>query len=65
MPEVKLLECTLRDGGFALEDAVKNKLSDLQFSNNDVFNIINHFGNSGIDIVELGSVEISDTSNNT
>lgn len=60
--DVLLLDSTLRDGGLGLEDAVKNKLSDLQFSNDDVSNIITYLENSGIDIVELGSVEISDTS---
>lgn len=61
MPEIKLLECTLRDGGFALEDAVKNKLSDLEFSCNDIDKIIVSLIDSRADIVELGAVEITDT----
>lgn len=60
MSEIKLLECTLRDGGFALEDAVKNKLSDLEFSQNDIEQTIVSLINSRADIVELGAVEISE-----
>lgn len=60
MSEIKLLECTLRDGGFALEDAVKNKLSDLEFSQDDIRQTIVNLINSRADIVELGAVEISE-----
>lgn len=59
MSEIKLLECTLRDGGFALEDAVKNKLSELEFLCDDIKKIISSLFNSRADIVELGAVEIS------
>lgn len=62
MSEIKLLECTLRDGGFALEDAVKNKLSDLEFSSDDIKRIISSLLKSRADIVELGAVEISEQS---
>ena len=59
MSEIKLLECTLRDGGFALEDEVKNKLSDLEFSLKDIKQTIVNLVNSKADVVELGAVEIS------
>ena len=59
MSEIQLLECTLRDGGFALEDAVKNKLSDLEFSGDDVQELIVHLSASQADIIELGCVEIT------
>lgn len=62
MSEIKLLECTLRDGGFALEDAEKNRLSYLRFSNDDINNIIASLIDSRADIVELGAVEISEES---
>lgn len=61
MSEIELLECTLRDGGFALEDASKNRISDMEFSKTDIVEVINDLCSSKIDIVELGSVEITDT----
>ncbi len=60
MSEIKLLECTLRDGGFALEDAVKNGISDLKFSGEDIKRIIISLSESRADIIELGAVEISE-----
>lgn len=62
MSEIKLLECTLRDGGFALEDAVKNQLSYLEFSCDDIKKTVSSLLNSRADIVELGAVEISERS---
>ena len=62
MSEIKILECTLRDGGLALEDAVKNGLSDLKFSCNDIDRIIASLINSRVDIIELGAIEISEHS---
>ena len=32
MRNIQLLDCTLRDGGFGLEDAFYKNLSDLKFS---------------------------------
>ena len=59
--KLQLLDCTLRDGGLGLEDANKNRISDLQFSQMDLFKIVDNLSKSKIDIVELGSVEITDT----
>lgn len=56
---IKLLDCTLRDGGLALEDAMKNNISDLTFSNEDVNQMLDVFPKTHIDIVEIGSIEIS------
>ena len=59
--EILLLDCTLRDGGLGLEDADKNKISDLKFTNADILDTIENLRKSKVDIVELGSVEITDT----
>ena len=58
---IELLDCTLRDGGLGLEDANKNHISDLTFSKMDILNAIDSLVSSNIDIIELGSVEISDS----
>ncbi len=58
--EILLLDCTLRDGGLGLEDANKNKISDLEFSQPDVLDVAENLSKSRIDIVELGSVEITE-----
>lgn len=59
MKNIQLLDCTLRDGGLGLEDAVKNHLSNLQFKKADIINAIACLQASGVEIVELGSVEIT------
>ena len=58
---LQLLDCTLRDGGLGLEDANKNRISDSEFSQVDILDAAVNLGKSKIDIVELGSVEITDT----
>lgn len=55
---VKILDCTLRDGGLGLEDAFKNGISDIRFKKDDYMNMINHLRDSRLDIIELGSIEI-------
>ena len=57
--KLQLLDCTLRDGGLGLEDANKNRISDLEFAKADIFDVVRGLANSKIDIVELGSVEIT------
>lgn len=59
--EIILLDCTLRDGGLGLEDANKNMISDLEFLKADIFDVTGKLSSSKVDIVELGSVEITDT----
>lgn len=58
---VKLLDCTLRDGGFALEDAEKNGISTLLFSDEMIKSIAEDLSISGIDIIELGAMEEAET----
>lgn len=56
---IQVLDCTLRDGGLGLEDAKINKLSDTMFSDRDYEDAIGFLKESNIDIIELGSIEIS------
>lgn len=60
MNNVKILDCTLRDGGLGLEDAFKNQISVTTFDKIDYLNMIDNLKKSKIDIIELGSIEISD-----
>lgn len=56
-----VLDCTLRDGGLALEDASINGVSDVIFDNDFIDKFINEIKSSNIDIIELGAIEISDS----
>lgn len=58
--KIKLLDCTLRDGGFCLEDAKKNNISNLAFSKEDVSSMLNILPRTNIDIMEIGAIEISE-----
>lgn len=60
MGDIKLLDCTLRDGGLALEDACKNEISNKKFSKEKVDRIIKGLSQSAIEIIEIGSIEISE-----
>lgn len=57
--KIQVLDCTLRDGGLGLEDANINKLTDISFSAKDYDQAICCLRDSNLDIVELGSIEIS------
>ena len=57
---VKILDCTLRDGGLGLEDAYKNNISNISFNNKDNDKIIELLNETNIDLIELGSIEISE-----
>lgn len=56
---IQILDCTLRDGGLGLEDNFKNELSITKFSKQDIADISNSLAKSNLDIVELGSIEIT------
>lgn len=56
---IQLLDCTLRDGGLGLEDAYINGLSKVEFETDDIDIIINHLRDAKIDIIELGSIQIT------
>jgi 4-hydroxy 2-oxovalerate aldolase len=55
---IYLLDCTLRDGGFALES---EKGKNLGFSEQTRKNIAQNLTNSAIDIIELGALEIGES----
>ena len=57
---IQLLDCTLRDGGLGLEDAYKNQIADVGFTNQNTHEIAKNLKDADIDIVELGSIEISE-----
>ncbi len=48
MTKVKLLDCTLRDGGF---------LNDWEFGKNHIVSIFNRLNNANVDIVEIGFID--------
>jgi len=54
------LDCTLRDGGLGLEDAMSNGVSVPTFSPKDIDDISINLRDSNIDIIEIGSIQISD-----
>ena len=43
--KIKILDCTLRDGGY---------INDWMFSSKNIQSIINELANSGIDFIECG-----------
>ncbi|MCC8049994.1 MAG: hypothetical protein LIO99_13670 [Clostridiales bacterium] len=57
---IQLLDCTLRDGGLGLEDSFKNNISDVGFSETDKMEMADCLSDAAIDIIELGSIELSD-----
>ncbi len=57
---IKILDCTLRDGGLGLEDAYKNKIANMEFVEADIDDVISLLQKSQIDIIELGSIEITE-----
>lgn len=59
MKNVAILDCTLRDGGLGLEDANKNHVSDDCFTLTEMDEMICELEASKLDIIELGSIEIS------
>lgn len=64
MNQVMLLDCTLRDGGFCLEDAFKNNYSNLFFRSNDISDIERLLFEAKIDIIELGGIELTNETKN-
>jgi 4-hydroxy 2-oxovalerate aldolase len=59
--KISILDCTLRDGGLALEDAMLNGIEHQVFNNKIAVKFINEIQNSGIDIIEIGSIEITNS----
>ena len=61
MREIKILDCTLRDGGLGIEDANKTGIKMRVFNEKIIDRTISYFSNSNLDIIELGSIEITDS----
>ena len=57
--KINLLDCTLRDGGFALEDLAKNNQKFLEFDSQMLMQMIAHLKNANVNIIEVGSIEIT------
>ena len=57
--KLSVLDCTLRDGGLALEDANLNGVRCGVFNKKIITYFINIIKNSKIDIIEIGSIEKS------
>lgn len=57
--KILLLDCTLRDGGQALEDIATNSETNFKFTKQNTKKFIDQLIKSKIEILELGSIEIS------
>ena len=57
---LQLLDSTLRDGGLGMEDSCKAGYSTFKYTQDIIRKLIGCLSASQIDIVELGSVELSD-----
>lgn len=57
---IQLLECTLRDGALGLEDAWINDIAHVSISANERKEMAEMVATTNADIVEIGSIEISD-----
>jgi 4-hydroxy 2-oxovalerate aldolase len=58
---ISILECTLRDGGLALEDEAKYDKDVRRFDAGEASQIARHLALSFADFIELGSIELSDS----
>ncbi len=56
---IQLLDCTLRDGGLGIEDEHLNENMVDVFTSEKIQSLSNDLSKSQIDIIELGSIEIS------
>ena len=54
---IRLLDATLRDGGFGLEDAYKNRIADVGFAAKIREHILLDTQKAKFDIIEIGSLE--------
>ena len=57
--KILLLDCTLRDGGQAFEDIATNSETNFKFTKQNTKKFIDQLIKSKIEILELGSLEIS------
>ena len=59
--KIDVLDCTLRDGGLALEDAMLNTGNSSSFDDKAISGFIETMKTSKIDIIELGAIELTNT----
>lgn len=59
MRQIQLLDTTLRDGGLGFEDAAKEQRADIRFDTETIHSITCHLETSQIEIIELGSMELT------
>jgi 4-hydroxy 2-oxovalerate aldolase len=59
--QISILDCTLRDGGLALEDAMLNGTEHKVFNDKVAGKFINAMQDSSVDIIEIGSIEITNS----
>lgn len=57
MKRIKILDCTLRDGGYALEHKANKNLPVKTFTRQERIDFIKRIAASNIDIIELGTVQ--------
>lgn len=55
--KIQVLDATLRDGGFGLEDAWKNDIAHDVYTEQEREQILQSLQNSGIDIIEMGAIQ--------
>lgn len=59
--KIDVLDCTLRDGGLALEDAMLNTGNSSSFDDKAISGFIETMKTSKIDIIELGAIELTNS----
>lgn len=57
--QLRILDCTLRDGGLGLEDAFLNEISNKSFKSDTRKEILELLISSKVDMIEIGSIEES------
>lgn len=62
MKRIELLDCTLRDGGLALKENFSEGRGREGYTEEATINIVNALKKTGVDIIELGSVQNIDRS---
>ena len=60
MRHISILDCTLRDGGFALEDAHKNGIMTNVYTNDVINKLTEYIVDSSVEIIEIGAIEETD-----
>lgn len=54
---IQLLDCTIRDGGYALEGIAQSRRTGSGFHKKMMTEIISHLAEAGLDLIEIGRVD--------